>query len=228
MMNIRQRRAAIGIGWSIGLAAIFAVPVAFFGLSTQAIVFKGTSDKTFKLDVDFDKFRQILVRANATSAIIEHGGMKLINERVNALKIDLSKDPRPLLNALAGKSKADVRASKRLTVELDDPQINATKLLLNQDSHVTSSFIHVCTKSSESAGELQSYETTFDAAKSDLQTEVTLAVDMSIEVRVSPLFVSQAETRVQQAATQAVLDQESAIRKLVSAFDDKSLIVPRL
>ncbi len=222
-MMIQRRTAAIGIG----LAAIFAVPIALYGLATKEIVFKGTSEKTFTLDIDFDKFRQILVRTNATAAIVEHGGMKLVDERVKTLKVDLSKDSRPLLNAIAGKSKADVRASKRLTVELDDPQINATELSLNQDSHITANAIHVCTKSSESAGELQSYETTLDAVKDNLKTVVTLSVDMSVEVRVSPMFVSQAETRVQQASHQAVQDQESAIRELISVFDDESLIVPK-
>ncbi len=227
-MPKQKRSAAIGTGWLIGFAILVAIPIAFFALSSTEKPIKATSEKHFVLDIEFDKFRQILVRTNATAAIVEHGGMKLIGEKVEALKLDLSKDSRPLRNAIAGKSKADVSAVKRLTVELDDPQLTTKELTLDQDSQIHPDSIHVSTKSSKPAGELLSYETTLDAKKSAHQTEVTLSVDMTIEVRVSSIFLSQAESRVQQGANQAVLDQESAIRHLAEKFDQESIILPNL
>ncbi len=224
-MSKHRRSAAIGTGWFIGFGFLVAIPVAFLGFSSTEKSIKATSEKAFPLDIEFDKFRQILVRTNATAAIVEHGGMKLIEEKVEALKIDLSKDARPLRNAIAGKSKAEVSAVKRLTVELDDPQLNAKELTLDQNSQIHPDSIHVCTKSTVPAGELLSYEITLDAKQAEHQTEVTLSVDMTVGVRVSSLFSSQAESRVQKGADQAIHDQEMAIRALVLKFDDKSLIL---
>jgi len=220
-MSIRKRSAAIGTGWVIGLASLFAIPATFISLSSAENRITVRGETNFVLDVDFEEFRQNLLKANATTSIVENGGMTLVDERVVSLRIDLSKDPRPLRNALAGKSKSEVFATKRLIVALDDPQLSTKQLELEQHVKIQLASIYICTKSTESSGELLSYETTLEAKKSNGQTEVSLSVDMTIDVRVSPVFLSQAESRVQQGANQAVLDQEKAIRQLVSNLDSK-------
>ncbi len=221
-MSNRKRKAAVGVGWVVGLGFLFAIPISYLGLSSSEKPITARSETKTVLDVEFDKFRQTLIRTNATAAIVAHGGMNLVEDRLDALKIDLSKDSRPLRNAFAGKSKAEVFATKTLVVELDDPQLSTKRLSLDQDVKILLGSIHVFTKSSEPAGELLSYITTLDAIKMDQQTEITLSVEITIGVRVSPIFLSQAEIRVQNGADQAVLDQAKAIRNLISNFDNGS------
>ncbi len=55
---------------------------------------EGSSRRQFTIQVDFDTFRQIMVRKNATEAIVSHSGMKLLDERVDDISIDLPKQHR--------------------------------------------------------------------------------------------------------------------------------------
>ncbi len=72
----------------------------------------GHQQATFLIDCEFDKFRQIMVRKNATAAIIGQAEMILVDEQLNSMQLDARNDDRPLLNAIRGKSKADVLADK--------------------------------------------------------------------------------------------------------------------
>lgn len=184
------------------------------------------SERTFVLDVDFDKFRQILVRTDATASIVEHGGMRLTHESVESLELDLTTDSRPLRNAIIGKSKAELAAGKKLTVQLSDPQLDAHELALFQDSQVQPNEIHVRTESIRPAGKLRSYATTLDAVRDERKTVVTLSVGMSVDLYVSPLILHFAKGRIQNAATTALEQQEMAIRELVSRYAGKSIILP--
>ena len=152
--------------------------------------------------------------------------MKLINEKTDAVDIDLSNDSRPLRNALRGKSKANVSAIKRLTVQLNDPQVNATELLLSQDCQIHQDSIQVHTVSDQPAGELKAYNTTLDSVRASHGTEVKLSMAMTVDVLISRIFLSQAEARVKKAAEKSLEEQENAIRSLVSSFDGKTLILP--
>lgn len=220
-----RRNAMIGIGWWLGIACIGGIGVAAWGLSGSEHSLRGVAERSFTMDIEFDKFRQILVRTDATATILEHGGMKLVDEKTDAVKIDLSNDSRPLRNALRGKSKANVSAFKRLTVQLNDPQVNATELLLSQDCQIHPDSIQILTTSDQPAGELKVYNTTLDAVKASHGTEVRLSMDMTVDVVVSRIFLSQAEARVKQAAEKSMEEQESAIRSLVSGFEGKTLIL---
>lgn len=223
-----KRNATVSLGWWAGIACLGGLGFGAYGLSKTDCSVQGKAERKFTMDVDFDAFRQILVRTNATAAILEHGGMKLLDEKTEAVDIDLSNDSRPLRNALRGKSKANLSATKHLTVRLNDPQLKATELQLSQDCQIQPDHIHVHTASDRPAGELKSYNTTLDAVKSNNGTVVSLALDMTVNVYISRVFVSHAEARVKEAAEKAMQEQEAAIRKLVSEFDDHAVILPKM
>ena len=223
-----NRNAVISVGWWLGIALLGGIGIAAWGFSRSEQALHGVAERSFTMDIDFDKFRQILVRTDATAAILEHGGMKLISEKTDAVDIDLSNDSHPLRNALRGKSKANVSAIKRLTVQLNDPQVNATELFLSQDCKINPDSIHIQTTSDQPAGELRAYKTTLDSFRANHGTEVKLSMDMTVDVLISSMFLPQAKARVKKATEKSLEEQESAIRSLVSRFDGKALILPNV
>ena len=218
-MFSKNRKAVISVGWWLGIACVGGLGFGAWGLSKTECAVRVEADRKFALDVDIDTFRQILVRTNATAAIIEHGGMQLVNETTEAVDIDLSNDSRPLRNFLRGKSKANVSATKHLTLRINDPQLNATELLLSQNCNIQPEKIHIVTSSDQPAGELSVYNTILEAVKAGNRIEVTLSMEMTVVVRVPRVFLPQAEARVQQAAEKAMEEQEAAIRSLVAKVD---------
>ena len=222
-MFSKNRKAAISFGWWLGIACIGGLGIGAWGLSKTDCAVPGKAVRKFTLDIEIDTFRQILVRTNATAAIIEHGGMELVDEKTDAVDIDLSNDSRPLRNFLRGKSKANVSATKHLTVRMNDPQLKARELSLSQDCHIEPEKIHIVTTSDQPSGELREYNTMLDALKEGRKTEITLSLEMTVVVRVSRIFLSQAKARVQQAADKAMEEQEEAIRSLVAKADKSSV-----
>ena len=220
-MFSKNRKAVISVGWWLGIACVGGLGLGFgaWGLSKTECAVRVEADRKFTLDVDIDTFRQILVRTNATAAIIQHGGMELVNETTEAVDIDLSNDSRPLRNFLRGKSKANVSATKHLTLRINDPQLNATELLLSQNCNIQPEKIHIVTSSEQPAGELSAYNTILEAVKAGNRIEVTLSMEMTVVVCVPRVFLPQAEARVQQAAEKAMEEQEAAIRSLVTKVD---------
>ncbi len=225
-MISKKRNAMIHTGWWLGLACVGGLGFGAWGLSKSDCAVKGIAERSFTIDVDFNTFRQILVRTDATSAIVEHGGMKVIDESTDSVDIDLSNDSRPLRNLLKGKSKANVAATKHLTVQLNDPQLKATELKLSQDCKIQPDKIHIVSIADQPAGELKTYRTSLDAVKVNGRTEIRLSLDMTVDVCISRLFLPQAEARVKQAAEKTMEEQESAIRSLVSKFERDAIIVP--
>ncbi len=218
-MFSKNRKAVISVGWWLGIVCVGGLGFGAWGLSKTECAVRVEADRKFALDVDIDTFRQILVRTNATAAIIEHGGMQLVNETTEAVDIDLSNDSRPLRNFLRGKSKANVSATKHLTLRINDPQLNATELLLSQNCNIQPEKIHIVTSSDQPAGELSVYNTILEAVKAGNRIEVTLSMEMTVVVCVPRVFLPQAEARVQQAAEKAMEEQEAAIRSLVAKVD---------
>ena len=188
----------------------------------------GKQSQTFNVDCEFDRFRQIMVRKNATAAIVSHSGMKLLGERVQDIALDTSKDDRPLLNAIRGKSKSELSAIKLLTVQLDDPTLEADELVLRQVAEIDPEQINVLTKSTGPAGRLESYITTLHAEPYAQTTKLTVTVDLTVRVNVPKLFVSRADARVQQAAVDAISGQERAMKQFINEHVDERLILPEL
>jgi carbon monoxide dehydrogenase subunit G len=214
---------------TLGLvAAIVLGAIIAWNASVIEHVASGKQTKTFSVDCEFDRFRQIMVRKNATAAIVGHSGMKLLDERVQDIEVDTTADDRPLINAILGKTKSDVSAVKIVTVQLDDPTLEANELVLRQVADVEPTEINVVTQSTGAAGRLENYVTTLHAEPDAQSTKVTLTVDMNVRVKVPKLFVSRADERVQQAADEAIAGQAQAMQQFVAQHADKRLILPEL
>lgn len=84
------------------------------------------------------------------------------------------------------------------------------------------------TKSKAPSGNLESYETTLDAHPISEGAMVTLSVSMAVRVQVPRLFMSRANTKVQQATDDAIAVQTSSIKSFITKYSDERLIVPEL
>ncbi len=223
-----SRRFLPAIVGSSALVVLVIAAVAWLVLRPADHLSVGSATSSFDVECDFDRFRQIMVRKNATAAIVAHGGMTLLADQTRSLQVDTSVDDRPILNAIRGKSKANVSAEKQITVELIDPYVNADKLVLNQDVQINETGLMVNTTSREAAGNLQTYSTTLNAAPSGSSTNVELTIDMKVIVQVSPLFTSVADRRVQEATDRAIAEQRQALETFIGNFANEILILPDL
>jgi hypothetical protein len=212
------------------LAAIVLLLVAVAAWQLRSIDHpaSGQQMRTFVVDCPFDKFRQIMVRKSATKAIVSNSGMKLLDERTLDIDLDASQDERPILNAIRGQSKTDVKAVKELTVQLDDPMLEASELNLRQDVNIQEGLIQVSTVSKRPAGRLESYQTTLEAEPEEQGTRVKLGVQMDVRVKVPKFFRYRADQGVQQAAEDAVAGQESSIKEFIDLYADELFIIPDL
>ena len=84
---------------------------AVWAFTPIPVTAEAQQQREFQVDCQYPKFRQIMVRKNATRAIVENGGMQLKSEQLGDVQLDLSADDRPILNAIRGKSRAEVAAS---------------------------------------------------------------------------------------------------------------------
>lgn len=220
------RRSQIGILLILG--TLLVVGVVGWGLWAVEYTASGSSHREFTLNVDFVKFRQIMVRKNATQAIVAHSGMKLIEERVNDLSVEVPRQKRPILKALLGNANADLAASKQITVSLEDPQLNAKQLTLNQLVDIHPDYMEVHSESSEPAGNLKYYATRLRASDYEGGTKVELTIDQKVDVKVPKLFIAEADRKVQQAADESTTQQEQAIRAFITQFQDEVIVIPEL
>ncbi len=221
----RKRLAAIGL---LILLVIAGIAWAAWALRPVDYLASGGQTKTFEIDCSFDRFRQIMVRKNATAAIIAQSGMTLLDEKVEGLQIDARGDDRPLRNALRGRSKANVSSAKEISVRLDDPALQADSLVLRQQADIQPDEFHVVTRSTAPAGNLEDYETTLTARPAGEKTQIDLSVAMKVHVRLPWAFTNRADVGVQQAADRAIADQATSIATFVDQFAGDLLILPEL
>lgn len=212
---------------AIAVVLVLAALIAWQFRSIEHLA-TGQQQRSFVIDCDFAKFRQIMVRKNATAAIVGHTGMRLIGEQVEGVMLDTSQDDRPLLNAIRGVSKTEVAAVKELTVQLEDPTLEANELVLEQNADIQPDHIDVITASKRAAGRLKHYQTTLDAKPDPEGTRVVLTVELDVLVKVPSLFKHRADAGVQQAADDAINGQAAAIEAFIARHADELLILPEL
>lgn len=215
--------------WLSALALLLiGIVLAAWLLRPVDYLASGSQTKTLTIDCDFDRFRQIMVRKNATAAIIAHSGLTLLDEKIAGLQLDARSDDRPLLNALRGKSKTNVSATREISVKLEDPAIHADRLVLSQQAEIHPETFHVVTQSKAPAGNLANYKTTLLAAPMGNSTQVDLSVALQVHIRLPKLFSSRADAGVQQAADSAISEQAAAISAFVEQYAGDLLILPEL
>lgn len=221
----RYRKVYVTIGTFV---AIIIFACIAWNASIIEHLSSATQKQTFTIDCEFDRFRQIMVRKNATAAIVGHSGMRLVSEKVQNIELDTSGDDRPLLNAIRGKSKSEVSAVKIITVRLDDPALEASELVLRQVADIHASEIDVTTQSTGPTGRLEHYATSLNAQPDARGTQVTISVEMGVRVKVPKLFVSRADARVQNAADDAITGQAIAMKQFIVENADQRVILPDL
>jgi hypothetical protein len=216
--------------WWIGavVACLFLAALAWFLLSPVRHTSVASAQREFLIECDFARFRQLMVRKSPTQAIVAHGGMKLIHETIHDIKMDTTKDDRPILNAIRGRSKVELNAERTLTVELNDPQIETEQLTLSQIADIDADKLAVRTTSIGEQKNVKKYETTLNASSNDKQTRIRLTIDMSIEIQVPRFATSIADRRIQKAAENGLVDQQGGITQFVIDHADESLILPDL
>ena len=212
----------------IVVALLVIAGFAFWQLRSVDHLTPGKAESSFVVDCSFEKFRQIMIRKNATKAIVGDSGMRLIDERVLDVDLDTARDDRPLLNAIRGRSKTDLAAVKELTVELDDPMLEADELVLRQTADVKETSMQARTVSRRPAGRLEEYETTLDAEPDENGTRISLSVSMKVRVAVPNYFRHLADAGVQQAAEEAIEGQQKSIKEFVELYADERFIFPDL
>ncbi len=195
-------------------------PVAYLASAAQK--------REFDLQVSYDKFRTIMVRKNATKAIVTHGGMKLISDGVDGVKLDLSKDDRPILNAILGKSKAEVDATKMLTVQIKNDHIDTEQLTLRSHAQINGDRFHVESKSIGEQGQIKNYVTTISAAPQGNATHITLTLDMTIQINLPKMFSGQADKGVAKSAEQSLTEQQAAITDFIIKHADSKIVFPAM
>ncbi len=214
----------------LGIAGGVIIILSFIAWGFWPVEHKSTasSQQQFTLEVDFDKFRQIMVRKNATKAISAHSGMKLLDEQVGDFELEIPEQKRPLLNALLGQSRAKLSAQKQITVSLNDPYLDADHITLTQLADVQPDSMSVRTASTEPAGNLTKYTTELSASRLNAATTVTISIDQTVQLHVPRLFTSRADRQVQQAADKAIEEQHQAIRDFIAEHVNERIIMPDL
>lgn len=213
---------------SAAFALVVVGSIAVWSFVSVDHVASGSQTHQFVIDCDFDKFRQIMVRKNASAAIIGKSGMTLVDQEIEEVQLDTSQDDRPVRNAIRGKSKSEVLAIKHLVVQVNDPALQGQQLALRQRAEVKPDLLDVSTRSKSAAGNLKNYQTTLQARPRGDQTEVKLTVALQVQVRVPKIFTGRADTRVQQAADNAVTDQAKSIESFIGEYSDNRIILPEL
>lgn len=213
---------------AVALVLLLIAGIAAWQLRSVDHPALGQATRSFAVDCPFDKFRQIMIRKNATKAIVGDSGMRLLDERVIDVDLDTSKDDRPILNAIRGRSKTDLVAVKELTVGLDDPMLEADELILRQNADIDDTRMKVRTISRRPAGRLEEYETTLDAQADQSRTRINLSVAMKVRVAVPNYFRHLAESGVQEAADEAIDGQQNSIVEFIDLYSDERFILPDL
>lgn len=212
----------------VAVAVLVIVGCVFWQLRSVDHPAMGQATRSFVVDCPFEKYRQIMIRKNATKAIVGDSGMRLIDERVLDVDLDTSKDDRPILNAIRGRSKTDLVAVKELTVGLDDPMLEAEELVLRQNVDIDEDSMQVRTVSRRPAGRLDNYKTTLDAEADEEGTRITLKVVMKVRVAVPSFFRHLADEGVQEAAEKTIEGQQRSLDDFIKLYADELYIFPDL
>ena len=175
----------------------------------------GRAESVFVIDIPYQEFRTLIIRNDATKEILERDGFKLLQEELLDLKISFGNDKRPVLNALFGKSKSIVKASKRLTVGISDPNAGAAEMVIIQNSHVTPQEVSVESASEKRCGDIVRYMSSLNANPTAEATSVRIKIETDISKPLSPFLHSIAQSRLDKQVHDSVEKQILALKQFV-------------
>jgi len=199
--------ACLGVFGAAGAGLWHTIPCEFLGISQ--------AESVFVIDIPYQEFRTLIVRNDATKEILERDGLKLLQEELLDLKISFGNDKRPVLNALFGKSKSIVKASKRLTVGISDPNAGAAELVIIQNSYVTPQEVSVESASEKRCGDIVRYVSFLNASPIAEATSVRIKIETDISKPLSPFLHSIAQSRLDNQVHDSVEKQILALKQFV-------------
>ena len=214
------------MAWFFGIVGVLVVACGIaWQFSSINYLASGTSERAFLLEVDYDKFRQILVRNDVTREIINASGLALKSDELENLVVDATKDRRPVINALLGRSKTELDATKHLTVSVKNSEVNLDTLELTQHAEVGNDQISVHTVADKPTGNLESYETSLKAKRVAKGTEVVVSVQLKVNTTLPRLFQTAARERVQAEADKSTKEQEATLRDVIVKHTNELTVV---
>ncbi len=223
LMMKRSRSGQIATWLVAGLASAMSLAgVGFWQIAPCEFEGSASAEHTAQIAIPYSEFRTMVVRNNATESIVAHGGMELVDEEVLDMDIDLSRDKRPLLNAILRRSQSCVTASKRLTVAVNIEDIQAENLYLHQDAKITPECLDVTTVSEEAAGDLKHYRTTLHAEPIGDATIITISVELKLCKELGKLFHPEAQQRLEDAAQETAIQQHEALVQFANENANRS------
>ena len=215
-MGIFRNSSTQRVAWFFAISGVLLAACGIaWQLSSTDYMASGSSERVFLLDVEYDKFRQILVRNDVTNEVIAASGLTLKSDDLENLVVDTTKDRRPVINALLGRSKTELEATKHLTVSVKNAEVNLDTLDLTQHAEVGNDLISVRTVADRPTGKLESYETSLKAKRVVKGTEVVVAVQLKVNTTLPRLFQGTARERVQAAADKTTKEQEATLRNVI-------------
>jgi len=225
-MGIFRDRSNHRVAWFFGILGVLAIGsgIAWLLSSTNHLA-SGSSERAFLLEVDYDKFRQIMVRNDVTREVITASGLTLKSDDLENLVVDTTQDRRPVINALLGRSKTELDATKHLTVSVKNAEVNLDTLELTQHAEIGNDLIHVRTVSDKPTGNLESYETSLKAKRISTGAEVVVTVQLKVNILLPRLFQSTAGARVQAEADKATKEQEAMLRDVVEKYSKRLTLI---
>lgn len=182
----------------------------------------------FRIPDAYSRVRAVLVRKDATRAILEHAGMRLIDQQIRGVQVDASQDRRPLLHAVLGNSQSELNAEKLITVEVTDPYASTDRLELLQTAVIEPEQLRVDTRSTGRRGNLTHYETSLHANSDGVDTAMTLTLAMGLQIEVPWVFSWRVPADAQLSAQQQLQGQRDAILSLMAKSANEAIILPEL
>ncbi len=206
----------------VGIVVLFLV----IGLRPVDRTIAVSHSLEFKVPETFARVRAVLVRKDATKAILEHRGMRLLNVQLRSAQLDTSQDDRPLINALLGQSQSELNAEKLVTVEVTDSHAGTAELQLLQIAEAGPEKLDVVTQATHPQGNIQRYETHLLATPTGTQTSMSLDLVMEIRIRVPWLFTWRAQSEADWSAEQQLQEQRVSLTQLIAESADEAIVLP--
>lgn len=160
--------------------------------------------------LSYEEFRTRLVRGDFTPMLIESAGCTLVESEVLNREIDVSTDPRPLLNALKRKSKSTVKQTQSLTIELANNNLEASTLRLFQSAEICAKHFTITVTLQAPAGILADYHYEIQGAPEGEGTRLTFKLDAKVKKEISSIAHPWVPQKVQEGVEEALERQSEA------------------
>lgn len=167
------------------LAATVCSAIGYLVVRPTPIKCHSQSFCSYTIDLPYDEVRTRLVRGELSTACIEAAGCRVLDTEIVERDIDLSKDPRPLINALKRKSKSIVKQKQMIVVEVQQEQLETDTLKLLQSAVITPKGFEVQVRLCQASGLLADYEYVILGKPNGDATEISFQLRAVVQKQIS-------------------------------------------